>query len=145
MVSNGVVAGKVPRPIEAVVCIPTFRRPAWLERTIASVLSQETDFGFALVVIDNDAAKAEGAACNAGYIPVPLYKMPYFQSHGFFAGRWPIKEMGLTTMDYTKVRCSEAEAILDTGINCPLNESMDETLIRETAAAVRKVAKHYMA
>jgi perosamine synthetase len=92
-----------------------------------------------------EALKAEGAACNAGYIPVPLYKMPYFQSHGFFAGRWPIKEMGLTKMDYTKVSCPEAEAILATGINCPLNESMDETLIRETAAAVRKVAKHYTA
>lgn len=54
MVSNGTVT--------AVVCIPTFRRPAWLERTIKSVLSQEADFGFALVVVDNDAGKAEGAA-----------------------------------------------------------------------------------
>lgn len=62
MVSNGVVTGTMPRSIEAVVCIPTFRRPAWLERTLASVLSQETDFGFALVVVDNDAAEAEGAA-----------------------------------------------------------------------------------
>lgn len=44
------------------MCIPTFRRPVWLERTLASVLSQETDFGFAIVVVDNDAAKAEGAA-----------------------------------------------------------------------------------
>jgi dTDP-4-amino-4,6-dideoxygalactose transaminase len=69
--------------------------------------------------------------------------MTYFQIHGFFAGRWPIKEMGLTQMDYTKVSCPEAEAILATGVNCPLNESMDESLIRETAAAVRKVAKHY--
>jgi hypothetical protein len=41
------------------------------------------------------------------------------------------------------VKCPEAEAILETGIQCTLNESMDETLIRETAAAVRKVAKHY--
>lgn len=50
------------RSIEAVVCIPTFRRPDWLERTIKSVLDQETPFGFALVVVDNDAAKAEGFA-----------------------------------------------------------------------------------
>ena len=90
-----------------------------------------------------EALRAEGAVASAGYIPVPLYKMPYFQSHGFFAGRWPIKEMGLTTMDYTQVKCPEAEAILATGINCPLNEAMDETLIRQTAAAVRKVAQHY--
>lgn len=89
------------------------------------------------------ALKAEGAICSAGYIPVPVYKLPYFQNHGFFAGRWPIKEFGLTTMDYTKVRCLEAEAILATGVNCPLNESMDENYIRQVGAAVRKVAKHY--
>ena len=56
------VTGAALGPIEAVVCIPTFRRPDWLERTIASVLSQETGFGFALVIVDNDAAQAEGAA-----------------------------------------------------------------------------------
>ena len=90
-----------------------------------------------------EALRAEGAACSPGYIPVPLYKLPYFQNHGFFAGRWPIKELGLTKMDYTQVKCPEAEAILTTGIQCTLNESMDEALMRETAAAVRKVAKHY--
>lgn len=90
-----------------------------------------------------DALRAEGAACNAGYIPVPVYKLPYFQSHGFFAGRWPIKELGLTQMDYTQVKCTEAEAILSTGIQCPLNEAMDEALMRETGAAIRKVAKHF--
>ena len=37
---------------------------------------------------------------------------PVFRRHGFFAGRWPIKEMGLTAMDYTRVSCPEAEAIL---------------------------------
>ncbi len=90
-----------------------------------------------------EALRAEGAACSAGYIPVPLYRLPYFQQHAFFGGRWPVKELGLTTMDYTGVRCAEAEAILSTGVNCPLNESMDETLIRETAAAVRKVAARF--
>lgn len=92
-----------------------------------------------------EALRAEGAPCAAGYIPVPVYKLPYFQQHSFFAGRWPIKELGLTTMDYTKVKCSEAEAILATGINCTLNESMDEAFIREVGAAVRKVAKHFAA
>ena len=90
-----------------------------------------------------EALRAEGAPCSAGYIPVPLYKLPYFQKHGFFAGRWPIKELGLTSMDYTKVNCPEAEAILTTGVQCVLNESMDEAFIREVGAAVRKVASHY--
>lgn len=89
------------------------------------------------------ALRAEGAVCAAGYIPVPVYRLPYFQKHSFFAGRWPIKELGLTTMDYTKVACPEAEAILYTGVNCTLNESMDESYIRDVGAAVRKVANHF--
>lgn len=90
-----------------------------------------------------DALRAEGALCSAGYIPVPVYQLPYFQAHSFFAGRWPIKELGLTQMDYTKVKCTQAEAILATGIQCTLNESMSESLMQETAKAIRKVAKHF--
>lgn len=90
-----------------------------------------------------EALRAEGVACAAGYIPVPMYKLPYFQQHNFFAGRWPVRELGLTTMDYTKVNCAEAEAVLATGIQCTLHEAMDEAYIREVGAAVRKVAKHY--
>ncbi len=78
-------------------------------------------------------------------LPVPVYKLPYFQAHGFFAGRWPIKELGLTAMDYTKVSCPEAEAILATGIQVPLNESMDEAYVRGIGAAIRKVARHFAA
>lgn len=91
------------------------------------------------------ALRAEGAPASAGYIPAPIYKLPYFAQHAFFGGRWPIKELGLTKMDYAQVRCPEAEAILSTGVQCALNESMDEPYIREVAAAVRKVAKHYSA
>jgi dTDP-4-amino-4,6-dideoxygalactose transaminase len=90
-----------------------------------------------------DALRAEGVACAAGYIPVPLYRLPVFSRHAFFAGRWPVKELRLTDMDYGRVSCPEAEAMLATGIHCTLNEAMDEVLIDETAAAVRKVARHY--
>ncbi len=48
--------------VTAVVCIPTFRRPDWLARTLGSVLEQKTDFCFAVVVVDNDAGGQEGAA-----------------------------------------------------------------------------------
>lgn len=89
------------------------------------------------------ALRAEGAPCSPGYIPVPIYRLPFFREHAFFAGRWPIKELGLTHMDYSQVRCPEAEAILATGISCTLNESMNEQLVREIAAAIRKVAQHY--
>lgn len=89
------------------------------------------------------ALVAEGAPAAAGYIPVPLYGNPVFQRHGFFAGRWPVKEMGLTSMDYAKVSCPEAEAILDTCVRLTIHEGMTETYVRSIAAAVRKVSEHY--
>lgn len=91
------------------------------------------------------ALAAEGAPAVAGYIPVPLYGNPIFQTHGFFAGQWPAKEMGLTEMDYSQVSLPETEAILKTGFRLMINEAMDEAHVRALAAAVRKVARHYAA
>ncbi len=82
---------------------------------------------------------------SGGYIGVPLYGEPVFKKHGFFAGRWPVKEMGLTTMDFSKHQCPEAEAILKTGMRVPISEHMTEDYIRDVAAAIRKVACHYAA
>jgi perosamine synthetase len=89
------------------------------------------------------ALQAEGAPASAGYISMPLYKLPLFQQHAFFAGRWPVKELGLTTMDYTKVSCPVAESILARCMRITLHEAMSETYINEVAGAVRKVAQHY--
>lgn len=58
---RGRVSDDITRTVEAVVCIPTFRRPDWLERTLQSVLEQQTPFLFAIVVVDNDGANPEGA------------------------------------------------------------------------------------
>jgi dTDP-4-amino-4,6-dideoxygalactose transaminase len=88
---------------------------------------------------------AEGVGASAGYIPVTLFKNPIFLQHSFFAGRWPIKEMGLTAMDYNQVNCPEAEAILQTGVRLILNEAMSEDYVRGIANAVRKVATAYRA
>jgi dTDP-4-amino-4,6-dideoxygalactose transaminase len=89
------------------------------------------------------ALAAEGATFSAGYIALPIYGMPMFQRHSFFAGHWPIRECGLTQMDYTKVKCPETEAVLKTCMLFRVNEAMDEDYIRLVARAVRKVAKHY--
>jgi dTDP-4-amino-4,6-dideoxygalactose transaminase len=89
------------------------------------------------------AMVAEGAPVTGGYIGVPLYGEPVFQKHGFFAGRWPVKEMGLTTMDFSKHKCPEAEAILKTGIRVTIREHMAENYILDVAAAIQKVARHY--
>ncbi|MCC6695369.1 MAG: glutamine--scyllo-inositol aminotransferase, partial [Candidatus Hydrogenedentes bacterium] len=78
-------------------------------------------------------------------IPVPLQRNPVFLNHGFFNGRWPIKEMGLTDMDYTKHETPEAEAILKTGIRIVVHESMTKEYMAQVGDAVRKVARHYAA
>ncbi|MEQ1828872.1 MAG: DegT/DnrJ/EryC1/StrS family aminotransferase [Pirellula sp.] len=89
------------------------------------------------------ALVAEGVAASAGYIPVPLYGNPVFQQHGFFGGHWPVKEFGLTSMDYSKVKCAEAESILNSGIRLVVNEAMMEDYILGAAEAVKKVATHF--
>lgn len=90
-----------------------------------------------------EALVMEGAGAREGYIQVPLYGEPVFQQHGFFAGRWPIRELGLTDVDYSKHHCPEAERILKTGIRLPLHEGMVEEDVLAMATAVRKVARHY--
>jgi dTDP-4-amino-4,6-dideoxygalactose transaminase len=92
------------------------------------------------------ALAAEGVSgATAGYIAVPLYGEPVFQKHGFFARHWPVREFGLTTMDYTKHKCPEAEAILRTGIRVTIHEAMTEEYILGAAAAIAKVARYYAA
>jgi glycosyltransferase involved in cell wall biosynthesis len=54
--------------VEIVVCIPTFRRPASLRRTLQSLAEQRTQFDFGCVVVENDAANREGAAVAAEFI-----------------------------------------------------------------------------
>ncbi len=51
--------------IEAVVVVPTFRRPAMLAETLASLAAQRTGRRFAVVVVENDAAAGEGLAVAA--------------------------------------------------------------------------------
>ena len=54
-----------------------------------------------------------------------------------------LKELGPTSMDYTKVSCPETEAILKTCIRVTLHEGMSEEYVLSVAAAVRKVVRHY--
>ena len=49
-------------PVEAVICIPSFRRPEGLRRTLASIAAQRTDIAFAVVVIDNDRTSRQAVA-----------------------------------------------------------------------------------
>lgn len=89
------------------------------------------------------ALAAEGVPAAAGYIPTPLYQYPLFKDENFFGGRWPVKEMGLTQMDYKKVSCPEAEAILETAVKIVISQAMDEDYVGGMAAGIRKVARHF--
>jgi GT2 family glycosyltransferase len=55
-------------PVEAVICIPTFRRPEHLRKTLQSLLAQRTSRSFAVVVVENDAAAQEGARVAAQFL-----------------------------------------------------------------------------
>ena len=90
-----------------------------------------------------EALSAEGVLCGAGYTGLPLYKFPLFKNHNFFAGRWPVKEMGLTDMDYNTVCCPEAEAILQTSVEIPISGTMSPELLRQIAEGIKKVAAFY--
>ena len=91
------------------------------------------------------ALVAEGVPASAGYIQVPLYGNPVFKKHEFFAGRWPVKEMGLTTMDYSQVSLPETTKILETGVRMVLNDVMTESYAASVGDGIRKVAEHYAA
>lgn len=89
------------------------------------------------------ALQAEGVPADAGYIQVPLYQYPLFKNHNFFSGHWPVKDLGLTEMDYTKVCCPETEAILNTCVRIVVNEATTSEWICEAAQAIRKVTAYY--
>jgi dTDP-4-amino-4,6-dideoxygalactose transaminase len=89
-----------------------------------------------------NALAAEGVQCSPPFGGL-LYQGPVFQEHGFFAGRWPIKEFGLTTMDYTKVRCPQAEEVFATDVTLTFHEGMTEEHVLLMAKAIEKVARHY--
>ena len=55
------MAGYAGNPaVEAVVCVPTFRRPGLLIETLRSLAGQRCRTNFAVVVVDNDSTKREG-------------------------------------------------------------------------------------
>lgn len=49
-----------PAHVEAIVCVPTFRRPEMLAATLSSLAAQATHVAFRVVVVDNDAREMRG-------------------------------------------------------------------------------------
>ena len=52
-------SGPLDPSIDIVVCIPSFRRPQHLRRTLESLANQRTGRRFAVVVVENDALRRE--------------------------------------------------------------------------------------
>jgi glycosyltransferase involved in cell wall biosynthesis len=57
-----------PLEVGIVVCIPTFRRPASLRRTLQSLADQRAQFRFGCVIVENDSKDREGAAVAAEFL-----------------------------------------------------------------------------
>ncbi|GHC67595.1 glycosyltransferase family 2 protein [Limoniibacter endophyticus] len=53
--------GLKPTMTEVIVILPTFRRPGHLRKTLDSLILQQTQRIFAVIVMENDAEKREGA------------------------------------------------------------------------------------
>lgn len=87
------------------------------------------------------AFNAEGVACGAGYIPRPVYAYPVFKNHNFFGGAWPVRDSGLTKMDYRSVKCPVAEAILEDCLVFKITEAMSDAYLAKVARAVTTVTK----
>ena len=54
--------------IEIVVCIPCFRRPQHLRRTLQSLATQRTDRRFAVIMVENDASKCDSVPVAAEFL-----------------------------------------------------------------------------
>jgi GT2 family glycosyltransferase len=53
---------------EAIVCIPTFQRPAMLRRTLQSLAEQRGAIRFAVVIVDNDSRASAGVPVGASFL-----------------------------------------------------------------------------
>lgn len=85
------------------------------------------------------ALKAEGLPAGAHYITRPIYKYPLFTNHSAFDhGEHPYSRV-----DYTKVKCAEGEAILDTCVNLAVNESYSDADLDETVKGFEKVVGYF--
>ena len=54
--------------VDTVVCIPSFRRPQHLRKTLESLVAQRTRRRFAVVIVENDASKCESVPVAADFL-----------------------------------------------------------------------------
>ncbi|MCG3179177.1 MAG: 8-amino-3,8-dideoxy-alpha-D-manno-octulosonate transaminase [Phycisphaerae bacterium] len=89
-----------------------------------------------------DVLAAEGTGAWGGYASSPYYQRPIFAEQNIFAGGWPVKMLGLTDVDYTRVRLPVTEAIAANSIYIGIRQNMTDAFIDGVAEAIAKVADH---
>lgn len=88
-----------------------------------------------------EALSAEGITNRMGYIPDVVYMQPMFQNKQAYLGsHFPFDQ---SDVNYERGDCPNAEAILQTAVQVPLNEFYTDQDIEETIAAIRKVTLYY--
>lgn len=85
------------------------------------------------------AIAAEGVPAPAHYITRPLYQYPIFTDHSAFANH----EHAYRRIDYTKVKCPNAEEILRTCCILHINEGHTDQDLDETVKAFERVVHWY--
>lgn len=89
------------------------------------------------------AIQAEGVLANDGSFATPTYQWDVFQKHAFFGSQWPLRDQGLTAMDYRTVSCPVAESVIHEWFRLILFEGMTEPYLRGVAQGIRKVAAFF--
>ena len=87
------------------------------------------------------ALEAEGIPNRPGYIPKVVYQQPMFQRKSAY--RNTTFPFDLSNVSYAEGICPEAEAILRTAVQIPLNEFYTEQDVEDIVTAIRKVASYY--
>ncbi|HOX07122.1 MAG TPA: DegT/DnrJ/EryC1/StrS family aminotransferase [Planctomycetota bacterium] len=93
------------------------------------------------------ALKAEGVACEAGYIQDVVYKYRLFREKSAFPhSRWPFEDPRTgKVVEYPDGLCPTAEEIIRTCVWMPLNQWFTDRDVEEAAAGIAKVARHFAA
>ncbi|RDJ26978.1 glycosyltransferase [Bosea caraganae] len=62
------------RDVQSVVCVPTFKRPDLLERTLRSLAAQQGGHDFAVIVVENEGVERAGAKRAQALLAEGLFK-----------------------------------------------------------------------
>lgn len=67
-------APEVLARVTSVICVPTFRRPDLLERTLRSLAAQQGGAGTAIIVVENEGTERAGAARASALFAAGLFE-----------------------------------------------------------------------